>query len=845
MLSELKYTKSSTMLIIGGRGVGKSTLAVITAIALRRKFIDIIATFESQAGITAEEYALKHGIIEYRHREYELLQTTLLNNSTNCVISCSSQVVEEPSRSFLIDNLSNYPIIHITRNEKEVRGNFHNHRDLDKILLQSSTRISQYRRCSNFEFANLGLSFLDESDYQDKLNFSFIICNEQQETPKVPGSHKTAMNTGLKKLEHGFLYFIKYIFGDTSNLEYAVESAIQRPWKPVEGKGSIFTRSLLLPFYDITTSAIDFDVVAVGIDAIELRIDMHVSWALRKVYDPLFYVASQISYVRSKTNLPIIYNFSKTFFDLSYLLDPTYNWNAFYVEILYLGLRLNVEYMIVWQNFTLPATFKAITRRKHHTKIISEHAASAWDPKSIKKVQQACKYDQCDLIKITSYAVSLQDNFSLFSFIDHFSNSSVPLIAFNNGPLGKMSRCMNKLLSPVESEILFNHSSSFYKTNDVLWTAEFTKMANSDLLSISDVNGSIHSLFIVPKLQFYHFGQDSTKKFSSVIYAAAFASLNTPHQYTNFESTDISDLQTLFQEPNFGGGTVSQPFKMQVLDILDSLSLEARLIGAVNMIKTIRDPETMRPVSFHGDNTDWKGIHNSITKHISARNSINSKTNVVVIGAGGTARAGIYSLIRLGVRKFYVYNRTQGNAAKMISHFKTVFSMSLLPALPVESSRMHMASSTVESLRFGEAGKSLHQEERVRREEREEEVARVKSAVSLLSLRAGPVNDTAFPRVKRVKTETVASLPKLKGNGEYGTLSFQRQQEDDMLSFKVLDSLNTPWVETVAFPTMIFNFSTAEDLTIHESWFNSPTGGIGVEVSDWLMVLLGANNNFF
>lgn len=829
----LSYSKSSTIIIIGPRGTGKSTLAVVAAINLRRKFIDIIAKLENHTDMTVEGYTAKHGVKGYRKTEFQLLQESLTQNPTNCVISCGSQVVEEPSRSYLLQQMKHHPVILVTRSEKEIKENFYGHPDREKILILANLRMSSYRLCSNFEFANQGTTFLDEANYKNRLSFSSAFKGTDSESP----TRKEIIATSLKKLESAFLRYLKYIIGDTVSPDYATDPLIHRPWQPVETKPSFFTRTMIMPFYDLTTANIDFDYVAVGIDAITLRIDLMVSWALRKGYDPYFYVAMQITFAWSKTTVPIVFDFSKSFFDYAYLLNMNKDWTTLYNEILYLGLRLNVEYLIVWRELT--TILDALVKRKNHTKIISAHTTNTWDRDHLKLLQNQVASDGCDILMVTSYAVSVKDNFDVSANLNFITRDPVPIIAYNTGPLGKTSVALLRVLAPVENPLFYDMSHSFYQLKDGPWTTEFNNKLKTDLMTVEDANTAIYSLFILPKLQYYHFGKFATSRFSSIVHQAAFDFIKLPHLYSDSQSEDISQLQALFQQPNFGGCAISQPFKTRVMDIIDSVSLDARIIGAVNTVKTLRNARTLQPTSLRGENTDWIGTHNCVTKYLSAKNSITANTHVVIIGAGGTARAAIYSLIRLGVTKFHIYNRTRANAAKMIQHFEFMFSNSLMPSLPLENPRPDITFSAVDGLRLYSAPEIVAKRRRDGNDDPiyytgppQETQAACASSPSSEATPAKP----KLPPSKRQKVSDLLNDKPARRN--FGTLSFEQDPKENSLQFKILDSLSEPWNTEIPYPTMILQYTSCASLTVHDSWFNSPTGGIGIDVSYYRLLPL-------
>jgi hypothetical protein len=79
------------------------SLAVIAAMAFRRRFTDVIPTFETLAGMSFELFRKKYGMDEYLSKEAELLRSILQRNLTNYVVALSSSAVEEPSRSVLLE----------------------------------------------------------------------------------------------------------------------------------------------------------------------------------------------------------------------------------------------------------------------------------------------------------------------------------------------------------------------------------------------------------------------------------------------------------------------------------------------------------------------------------------------------------------------------------------------------------------------------------------------------------------------------------------------------------------------------------------------------------------------
>lgn len=74
--------------------------------------------------------------------------------------------------------------------------------------------------------------------------------------------------------------------------------------------------------------------------------------------------------------------------------------------------------------------------------------------------------------------------------------------------------------------------------------------------------------------------------FSKNYFNQKFESENIDATYLNFEIPNIKDLKTVLKDnPELNGLNVTIPYKEQVIPYLDDLDEDARLIGAVNVIK--------------------------------------------------------------------------------------------------------------------------------------------------------------------------------------------------------------------------------------------------------------------
>ncbi|WP_216828996.1 shikimate dehydrogenase [Alkalihalobacterium elongatum] len=135
----------------------------------------------------------------------------------------------------------------------------------------------------------------------------------------------------------------------------------------------------------------------------------------------------------------------------------------------------------------------------------------------------------------------------------------------------------------------------------------------------------------------------------------AFRSLNLDHHYHAFD-VKVSNLESAvngIRALDITGFNVTIPHKVEVMKYLDEVDEEAKLIGAVNTVVN-KDGRLI------GYNTDGEGYLQSLQK-ITGEQLQHMK--VLIIGAGGAARAVFTVLSRYGVPELHIANRTKEKAA--------------------------------------------------------------------------------------------------------------------------------------------------------------------------------------
>lgn len=123
------------------------------------------------------------------------------------------------------------------------------------------------------------------------------------------------------------------------------------------------------------------------------------------------------------------------------------------------------------------------------------------------------------------------------------------------------------------------------------------------------------------------------------------------------------------------GVNVTIPHKTAVIPHLDRLTPEAALIGAVNTVKREGD-------ELVGYNTDCVGFLNSLRDDLGFNPS---GATILLLGAGGAARAAIAALCRAEAGRIVIANRSLGRAEALAEEFGSHFCGTQIAAIRLGS----------------------------------------------------------------------------------------------------------------------------------------------------------------
>ncbi len=143
-------------------------------------------------------------------------------------------------------------------------------------------------------------------------------------------------------------------------------------------------------------------------------------------------------------------------------------------------------------------------------------------------------------------------------------------------------------------------------------------------------------------------GSPVSHSLSPAMHNLSFQMLGIDSVYLAFDVTNdrLADSVRVLKEFNTYGFNLTMPCKKAVMESLDEISKEARLIGAVNTVVN-------RDGKLTGYNTDGIGYVESVRE----RGVVIEGSEITLLGAGGAACAAAVQMALCGAKKIHIANR--------------------------------------------------------------------------------------------------------------------------------------------------------------------------------------------
>ena len=590
-----------SIILIGMRGAGKTTMGIRAARILKRPLIDLDAYMETEQGRPIPSIVREDGWEGFRKIEVELLQKVVTEMPNDHIFACGGGIVEAPQARDILKNhiATGGIVIHVYRDIGKVMEflNIDKTRPayVEDMLSVWLRRKPWYTECSNYQY------------------FSPVVSAE---------------NVDIAQAD--FARFLATVIGTRDYHERILAKA-----------RSFF---VCLSFPDVSEAVDRIKVVTIGSDVVEVRVDLLRDPENPKGAPSIDYVGQQLALIRSQTQLPLLFTI-RTRSQGGLFPDEAVD-EA--LELYITAIRMGLEYVDL--EMTWPAhVLEKVTSMKANSKIVASHhdfpGNLRWNNGSwIQYFNKALAHG--DVIKLIGQAKTMQDNYDLEKFREWAVTREAPFIAMNMGEIGKLSRILNTFLTPV------THSALPFK-------------AAPGQLSVVEIHQALTLLGVLPARKFYLFGTPIKHSRSPALHNALFHAMGLPHEYRLFESESVETTKQILESPDFGGASITIPHKIAVMPLLDEISPEAQLIGAVNTITPFPTANGGRKLV--GYNFDWSGIQTSLYR--GGVKELDEPGNALVIGAGGTSRAAIYALHAMRYSTIYVVNRSPEKITPIIESF--------------------------------------------------------------------------------------------------------------------------------------------------------------------------------
>jgi 3-dehydroquinate dehydratase / shikimate dehydrogenase len=247
-----------------------------------------------------------------------------------------------------------------------------------------------------------------------------------------------------------------------------------------------------------------------------------------------------------------------------------------------------------------------------------------------------------DYYKVVSAATTLSDNVTMMKFLQAQSGQDA-LIGLCMGEQGLVSRVLS-----VRAGSVF----TFGSVNSDLKTAPGQVSARDlhRIYRIEQVDAATRIYGVA--------GDPIGHSLSPVIMNTALRRENVNGVYVPLHAKTLKDLIRCVREIPLHGLSITMPYKQAILPYLDNTDAHTAKIGACNTVVRGQDGK------LYGFNTDIAGILRPLEQRITIQDA-----KVLVLGAGGAARAAVFGLKERGA-EVWILNRTSAKGQKLARQAK-------------------------------------------------------------------------------------------------------------------------------------------------------------------------------
>jgi len=250
-----------------------------------------------------------------------------------------------------------------------------------------------------------------------------------------------------------------------------------------------------------------------------------------------------------------------------------------------------------------------------------------------------------DYFKIVTTATRLSDNVTMMKFLQQWGEK-YPLIGLCMGEQGIISRILG-----VRAGSIFTFAAA--TKGEETAPGQIAARTLRDTYRVETVDAATKVYGVA--------GDPIAHSLSPAMLNAAFRRENINGVYLALHAKELDDLLTCVRAIPIHGLSVTMPYKEAFVEHLDNTDPIAAKVGAVNTVIRSQDGK------LYGFNTDVAGVIRPLEQRMGIQG-----TKVLVVGAGGAARAAVFGLKDRGA-EVYVFNRTAGPAQRLAKQARARF----------------------------------------------------------------------------------------------------------------------------------------------------------------------------
>jgi 3-dehydroquinate dehydratase/shikimate dehydrogenase len=273
---------------------------------------------------------------------------------------------------------------------------------------------------------------------------------------------------------------------------------------------------------------------------------------------------------------------------------------------------------------------------------------SSHDFRATRKLEDTFRTMQeypADYYKIVTTATRLHDNVTMMKFLEAKSHAH-SVVGLCMGEQGVPSRLLG-----LRAGSVFTFAAAF--PGEETAPGQVAARTLREVYRIDQLDAATRIYGVA--------GDPVAHSLSPLMMNTAFRRENLNAVYLALHAKSVDDLLACVRDIPISGLSITMPHKEAIVPHLDNSDVLTRKTGACNTVVRAQDGRLF------GFNTDVVGVVNPIARRLPLEHA-----KVLVIGAGGAARAAVFGLKAQGADVFII-NRTPANAQKLAKQAKAKY----------------------------------------------------------------------------------------------------------------------------------------------------------------------------